>query len=284
MTERSHGAPDPAEPSKSGAPPAPGNPTPAPPPPPPSPSPGADLSAVRRTDALFDELAARRTAASEAAPPPGISGRRTSGDPAVRLLHALVADVDAGLDTGDAAGPDTLPGKGADEAGESDPAAPGGRRRGSRTFVALGVVGVVLTSTGVAAAGGGLTRDAAPAPQTPKVSDEPLVDRLEPKSRPSSPGRTPVTGPGAPAQGRPDAGRPDAKGPEPDPARRRFEDLKGKLEDLLPPKNRRQGHDEWPFQTPTPKANDEDDTRKKLDDIRRQAQKRLERYRDRHGR
>ncbi|KAB2351767.1 hypothetical protein [Actinomadura rudentiformis] len=256
MTERSHGAPDPVEPSMSGAPPTPGSPTPAPP------SPEADLSAVRRTDALFDDLAARRTASCE---------------PAVRLLHALVADVDAGLDIGDATGPDSVPDQAAREAGGNDPATPGGRRRGSRTFVALGVVGVVLTSTGVAAAGGRLTHDAAPAPQTPQVSDEPLVVRLETKRRPPSPGRAPVTGPVAPAQG-----RPGVKGPEPDPVRRRVEDLKRKLEDLLPPKHRRQGHDDWPFQTP--KAKDEDDTRKKLDDIRRQAQKRLDRHRDRDGR
>ncbi|GAA2634032.1 hypothetical protein SMC26_15015 [Actinomadura fulvescens] len=270
MTERSHGAPDPVEPSMSGAPPVPGSPTPVPPP-------ETDLTAVRRTDALFDDLAARRTAASETAAPSGSSGERVSGDPAVRLLHALVADIDADADTDD---PGVTPGKNADEGGGADPSAPGARRRGSRTFVALGVVGVVLAGTGVAAAGGDLTPRSAPAPETPKVTEEPRVDRLEPRSRPTAPSATPGAKGPAPA---PVQGRPGARKPEPDQVRRQIEDLKGKLEDLLPPKSRGQGPGDWPFQSPR-RGGDDDDAQRKLDDIRKQAQKRLDRYRDRYGR
>ncbi|MFG2002651.1 hypothetical protein ACGFNU_26180 [Spirillospora sp. NPDC048911] len=280
MTERSHGAPDPAEPSTSGAAPVPG-----------SPAPGADLGAVRRTDALFDELAARRIAAFEAVSPSSAPGDRASGDPAVRLLHALVADVDAGLGIGPATGPDALPGKAADQAtdeeaeaqaqAQADQAAAGTRRRGSRTFVALGVVGVVLAGTGVAAAGGESAGHAAPAPKTPKVSEEPHADRLTPKSRQTAPDGPPATTPGT-RPGVPVQVRPAGKGPDPDPVRKQIEDIKGKLEDLLPPRPRRQNPGDWPFREP--KADDGDDTRRKLDDIRRQAQKRLDRYRDRRDR
>ncbi|MFD0901692.1 hypothetical protein [Actinomadura sediminis] len=133
MTERSPGAPDPAEPARPHDFPAAGG----------GPSAPADLNAVRRTDAIIDAIAARRVAGSadRAAPP-------DDADPAVRLLSALVSDVD------DPAPP--------------VPAGPGPRRRGPRTIVALADAGAVLASTGVAAAGSGVTdRSSAAAPTTP---------------------------------------------------------------------------------------------------------------------
>ncbi|TDB91272.1 hypothetical protein E1264_02005, partial [Actinomadura sp. KC216] len=123
MTERGpftglRGAPDPAEPSTPGGSPAPASP--------PQAVAGlpADLNAVRRTDAIIDSLAARRAAgsaprspAAEAAAPtaepedacPAESGPEAAAsaepdcgrprpaddpDPAVRLLRALITDVD----------------------------------------------------------------------------------------------------------------------------------------------------------------------------------------------
>jgi hypothetical protein len=88
-----------------------------------------DLSAVSRSDELFDALSARR---------------RTdpAGDPAVRLLAALAADVDAG------APPLPAPARVAR-------VVQGTRHRGANAIVTFGVVVVVLTSAGVAAAGGG---------------------------------------------------------------------------------------------------------------------------------
>ncbi|RKS76164.1 hypothetical protein BZB76_1514 [Actinomadura pelletieri DSM 43383] len=157
MTERGpftgmRGAPGPAEPSNTGDPPAPaGGSRTAP----------ADLSEVRRTDAIIDSLAARRAAGSTARSatfPEGTdSGRpRHTDDPAVRLLTALITDVDDQDPAPEASPPPPGPGSGP-------------RRRGPRTIVALGVAGAVLASTGVAAAGGGtVDRPAAfPAPTSP---------------------------------------------------------------------------------------------------------------------
>ncbi|GAA4236816.1 hypothetical protein GCM10022254_47330 [Actinomadura meridiana] len=176
MTERGpftgmRGAPGPAEPSSTGDPPAtatgpqqiPGLP--------------ADLGAVRRTDAIIDSLSARRAA--------GTAARSTTGaetgaegcaegcrprqadepDPAVRLLRALITDVDEAPE----AGADTTP-------APPSPPAPGSgpRRRGPRTIVALGVAGAVLASTGVAAAGDGVSERgaAAPVPASTGVSGD----------------------------------------------------------------------------------------------------------------
>ncbi|MFI0487606.1 hypothetical protein [Actinomadura sp. 9N215] len=234
MTERGpftgmRGAPGPAEPSNSGGPPAPaGRPQAVAGLP-------ADLSAVRRTDAIIDSLAARRaagstarsTAAPAAAPtaepeggcsssaaadgpqgsPAEAAESSTSGaatkaeragaesagaentgaepagaahgrprqaddpDPAVRLLRALITDVDdqaPGCDTGSETTALPVP---------PAPSGPGSgsRRRGPRTIVALGVAGAVLASTGVAAAGSGVTNHtaASPSPSTAGVAGDP---------------------------------------------------------------------------------------------------------------
>ncbi|MFI0357803.1 hypothetical protein [Actinomadura sp. 9N407] len=157
MTERSQGAPDPAAVSTTGS----STPDPLTPEPFPTdsrstdprstdsrtagavvafPALAADLGAARRTDALIDALAARRAAGSD--------------DPAVRMLRALIRDVDELVPVrhGPAAGQDAVP----DDPVEDDrPLSPvGPRRRGPRTIVALGVAGAVLAGTGVAAAGG----------------------------------------------------------------------------------------------------------------------------------
>ncbi|MFB4313529.1 anti-sigma-D factor RsdA [Actinomadura sp. 21ATH] len=146
MTERSQGAPDPAELS------TPGRPSPS------TPATGSvvafpalagDLGGVRRTDALIDALAAR--------------GPVGSDDPAARLLRALIRDVDELAPVRHAHAPAPAPAP--EEAPEPAPGDPGDgdrpvppagpRRRGSRTIVALGVAGAVLATGGVAAAGGG---------------------------------------------------------------------------------------------------------------------------------
>ncbi|WUI00437.1 hypothetical protein OHR68_01010 [Spirillospora sp. NBC_00431] len=195
MTERGpftgmRGAPGPAEPSNSGDSPAPaGRPQAVAGLP-------ADLSAVRRTDAIIDSLAARRAAGSAARSPAtsepaadpeaaaGPEGTAVAGpecarqrqaddpDPAVRLLHALITDVDdqdPGSDTGSEPAP-TGP-----QPAPPAPSGPGSgsRRRGPRTIVALGVAGAVLASTGVAAAGSGVAhRTTASPPSTSGVSDD----------------------------------------------------------------------------------------------------------------
>ncbi|WP_026415271.1 hypothetical protein [Actinomadura oligospora] len=202
MTERSRGAPDPTEPPCQDD----------------APTRSADLSALYRTDALFEALAARGRPGSPLPPAPG--RRFPSGsDPVLGLLGALVADVDDGLPSASGARPrlhrtvETVTRHGADavsaeaavadgvgvvdgaslsavlpdesdavslEPGEvaagrsgSDGASrrdgdgdvpdqqqgSGSSRRGPRTIVALGVVGAVLATTGVAAAGVGLTED-----------------------------------------------------------------------------------------------------------------------------
>ena len=166
MTERGHGVPDSAEPSSCGDARTPTGP-------PPGMVPPADLDAVRRTDAIIDALAARRAAGSASLSlPGGETGRRwqvEESDPAVRLLRALIDDVD---DPGQDAGPDTTPPTPpatppTPSGPEPDPdsgSGPGPRRRGPRTIVALGVAGAVLASTGVAAAGGVHGRPPAAAP------------------------------------------------------------------------------------------------------------------------
>lgn len=90
-----------------------------------------DLSAVNRSDELFDALSGRR-----------LSRHADSDDPAVALLAALVADVD--VDAPPLPAPGRVP-----------CAVPGARRRGTRVFVTFGVAALVLTSAGAAVAGGG---------------------------------------------------------------------------------------------------------------------------------
>jgi hypothetical protein len=94
-----------------------------------------DLSAVRRSDDLFDALATRRLVDPGSAEP---------DDPAAGLLAALVADVDGGAPPLPAA-PARVP-CGATSGGSC--------RRGVRAIVTFGVAAVVLTSAGAAAAGG----------------------------------------------------------------------------------------------------------------------------------
>ncbi|MEV5825600.1 hypothetical protein AB0L25_08485 [Spirillospora sp. NPDC052242] len=189
MTERSPGAPNPAEPSRPHDVPAAWGGSSAP----------ADLSAVRRTDAIIDAMAARRAAGSadRAAPP-------DEADPAVRLLTALISDVE--------------------EPAPPVPTGPGPRRRGPRTIVALGVAGAVLASTGVAAAGSGVTdRSSAVAPTTPGPTGaaEPARDADDsvaatharpappapPTSRPPERARPTTSAPAAPTP--PDRGIPE---------------------------------------------------------------------------
>jgi hypothetical protein len=90
-----------------------------------------DISAVNSSDELVDALSSRRLA--EAGHP---------DDPAVALLAALVADVDAGAPPMASPSPLTR-------------GIPATYRRGVRAFVTFGVAALVLTSAGAAAAGGG---------------------------------------------------------------------------------------------------------------------------------
>lgn len=95
-----------------------------------------DLGAVAGSDELFEALSTRRLADLN-------TGRADAGDPAVSLLAALVADVDADAPPLPVARPRLSCGM------------PAGRRRGVRAFVTFGVAALVLTSAGAAAAGGG---------------------------------------------------------------------------------------------------------------------------------
>lgn len=274
MTERGPltgigGAPNPAEPSHSGDAPAPAPAharAPAGPP-------AADLAAVRRTDALIESLAARRPPVTAAAPhpaPPACAG--DDPDPAVRLLHALIIDVDE---------------QSADPAPPAPPApsGPGPRRRGSRTIVALGVAGAVLASTGVAAAGGGADRStgAAPAPRAsehaapaamPAAGDADAATR----ARPQEPSAAPAPVPEPTRTGRPSRG-----GEREDITR-----LKRRLDDLFPPRRHHERRPEGPVRitraapSDRPEAAPGDDPVLDLDDLaalRREAERRTDRYR-----
>jgi hypothetical protein len=94
-----------------------------------------DLRAVSRSDELFEALSSRRPADLSAV-------RAEADDPAVGLLAALAADVDAGAPP--------LPTPVRVPCGM-----PASRRRGVRAFVTFGVAAVVLASAGAAAAGAG---------------------------------------------------------------------------------------------------------------------------------
>ncbi|HEU5027257.1 MAG TPA: hypothetical protein VFV01_20225 [Spirillospora sp.] len=306
MTERSPGAPDPVGPSNSGATREPGSRPPAP-----AVTLLADLGAVRRTDAIIDALAARRAAGSTTRPAPdrpvadraaadrpglaadrsaaaaagecarGADGDEGAADPAVRLLRALIADVDDQDAGRDAAGqPDPGPG--------TPPSAPGPgpRRRGPRTIVALGVAGAVLASTGVAAAGSGITERAAASPP----ADAGVSGPAEPRAKDTDAGThaAPRTSPVAPAVPAPVPGRPAAKTPATeDPGRQDYDRIKRRLEQLIRDADR--PHRPAPRRPDTPRsapairpgfpsAPPDDDTRRTIDDIRKRTQQRLDQY------
>ncbi|RAY15100.1 hypothetical protein DPM19_10225 [Actinomadura craniellae] len=110
----------------------------------------ADLNAVRETDALIEALSTRRGGA--------LADSLADSDSSLRLLVALASDVDEGAPA--------LP-----ETRLSPPAPRGPRRRGARTVVAISVVTVMLTSTGVAAAGGGLVERLVTGPRAEEPPD-----------------------------------------------------------------------------------------------------------------
>ncbi|REE98191.1 hypothetical protein [Thermomonospora umbrina] len=152
MTERSDVAPDPADPPSGGD------------------TPGSafwNLTAVRRSDALMEALAARAPL-----PPTDRTERPERADPAVRLLHALVADVDADTHRPSAdRRPRPVPATVITTVPASEPGAEsgrGGRHRRPRMIVVIGVMGPLLTgvlaTTGVAAAQGGLSDRLSPGP------------------------------------------------------------------------------------------------------------------------
>ncbi|MWA03728.1 hypothetical protein F8568_025750 [Actinomadura sp. LD22] len=302
MTERSPGAPDPVGPSNSGAAREPGNRPPAP-----AVTLLADLGAVRRTDAIIDALAARRAVGSTARSAAdravadraggeraaadraaaerlaAAGGDEAAADPAVRLLRALIADVDDQDPGRGAAGPPD-PGPG------TPPSAPGPkpRRRGPRTIVALGVAGAVLASTGVAAAGGGATERAAAAP--PAGSGAGVSGPAERHAKDTDAGTHADSRPlpSAPAAPAPDADRPAAKAPATgDPGRQDFDRIKRHLEKFIPGADR--PHRTAPRRPGTPRsapairpdfpsAPSDDDTRRAIDDIRKRARQRLDQY------
>lgn len=276
MTERgprtgSQGAPDPAEPSHSGECPAPAG------------RPAADLSAVRRTDAIIESLAARHAAASVARPAGGPERPRQADDldPAVRLLRALITDVDE-------PGPGCDGGFGRDAGPEPPPPAPSGpgsgpRRRGPRTIVALGVAGAVLASTGVAAANGGVAdrTTASPAPSTSGVVSE---DADRPANADTDAGtldrpRPPVRPAPAPEQStsRTPSGEPRDYGPVRTRPRHLFPDRPRPRRSDAPPTTTRGG----PTRGTDDPSDDDNDTRGPLDDLRQRPQKNLNLYPDR---
>jgi hypothetical protein len=115
-----------------------------------------DLSALRRSDELFDALSERRDVSSDDAE-----------DPAFALLKAFVDDVDAG------APPLSRPLR-------EDHGRRASRRRVPRTLVSLCVATTVLMTTGVAAAGGALS----PFAPTPGDSEPHIRSRPDlPQSR-----------------------------------------------------------------------------------------------------
>lgn len=268
------GAPNPAEPSHSGDAPAPAAARP------PStvdlsaadlPSadlPAAelstvDLSAVRATDALVEALATRR--ASAPARP------ADDADPAVRLLQALIIDVDD--PTADPAPP--------------APPGPGPRRRGPRTIVALGVAGAVLASTGVAAAGGGATGhpSAAAAPSPSAIAERTGTPVTEVDAGTHDPARPPV---------RPAPEPVTARKPSRDPGRADVERIKQRLEHLFSSRHHRppdgpalitkSASSPRPEAAPpdaiSPDAISPDEALRRLDALRREAEERANAYKN----
>ncbi|GGQ18788.1 hypothetical protein BKA00_004733 [Actinomadura coerulea] len=289
MTERGpltglRGAPDPDEPARRGDAPAQA------PPSRPSAAPPVDLSAVRRTDALFESLAAR-DAAGSAAPVEGPAegpggaasqarraaprdddrdqaeeGRADDRDPAVRLLRALIVDVDD--QAGEAPGPPA-------------PSGPGPRRRGPRTIVALGVAGAVLASSGVAAAGGGVAErtTASPAPSASGVAED--ADKTADTDAGTH------QRPRPPARPAPHEGRPAARTPSADPDRGENRQFRRRLESPFPrhlprrPTRRQEAPTMFTEPVERPDAQPAADPRPRFDDLRRMARKRALDYQNR---
>ncbi|MEW2355157.1 anti-sigma-D factor RsdA [Spirillospora sp. NPDC029432] len=240
MTERSQGAPDPAELSTPG-PPTPGTVVAFP-------AMAGDLGGVRRTDALIDALAARRAVGSD--------------DPAARMLRALIRDVDELAPArhapapGPAQAPEDAPEPAPADPGDGDrspvpPAPPAGpRRRGSRTIVALGVAGAVLASGGVAAAGGGESGPPAPqramGPAEEKIPNapEPVEAATTLLPRAASPLRTVPAADPVPARPR---ARAEDDGPDRE-ARRTPEHVKKRIAQIAEhgTRPRRPGTGSWP--------------------------------------
>ncbi|MCP2335564.1 hypothetical protein [Actinomadura rupiterrae] len=281
MTDRSRGAPDPSESAGREAP-----------------ARSADLPALYRTDALIEALAARAVAGSP--PPPAPHLPHLPADPALGLLGALIADVDEGLtrpsapvrprlqgeaDAHRSADMDLLPADVPPDHRDGDADVPqqqggGPSRRGPRTIVALGVAGAVLATTGVAAAGGGLveTPSAAPAARSagkPGPSREGRSAKEEKSALPHpSAGRPPGTPPTRPHKGKPGSGKPGASGtgsPSPRKTPDLEQQLKKRLEDLLHGRPQRQ---------PAKQDDPVEETRRRLDEIRRRAEQRIDQYRD----
>ncbi|WP_030175940.1 hypothetical protein [Spirillospora albida] len=217
----------------------------------------SDLGEVRRTDALIESLAARR------APGPGES------DPAAGLLRALIEDVDD----------PPAAGRGGEPGG--DPSGPGPRRRhGPRTIVTLGVSGLVLASTGVAAAGGGLVEER-PVEPPARAAIAPAVEREAGDSaagtheRPDPPR---AAAPSRPSGGR---GRAVAKRPE-NPGRAELERLRRYLESLLADRPDRRAPVRYGPPGRTVRRDAPDDLRRlRLEDLRKRTEQHLNGYRHR---
>lgn len=216
----------------------------------------SDLGEVRRTDAVIEALAARR--------PPG------PGEPdlAVGLLRALVEDVD----DPPSADRDGEPG--------GDPSGPGPRRRhGPRTIVTLGVSGLVLASTGVAAAGGGFVEER---PAAPPVSAPALAGDTDREAGDTAVGthERPAPPRGA-APSRPSDGRGRAVAKQPDnPGRAELERLRRHLERLLAGRPDRRDPGRYGPSGRTIRRDTPDDLRRlRLEDLRKRTEQHLNRYR-----
>ncbi|MQY07550.1 hypothetical protein [Actinomadura macrotermitis] len=167
--------------------------------------PPTDPDLLRRTDAIIEALAAR-SAATEA----------DEGDPAVQALRALLDDVD------EPGGLRLIPG--------GVPGAPKSRR-GRRTIVALGIVGAVLATTGVAAAGSGIIEQRRPAPAVAQGTPagpgpsappaETVVERPRAKPRPAKRAARKTS-------------RPNRRKASRKPPRDAITELRRRLENLLP--------------------------------------------------
>ncbi|MFG2087675.1 hypothetical protein [Spirillospora sp. NPDC048824] len=306
MTERGpftglRGAPDPADPPNPGDSGAPASRSQAAALP-------ADLAAVRRTDAIIDSLAAWRAAGSAPRSAPGPADRpggdRPEGDraeagrprqaddpdPAVRLLRALIADVD---DPGSESGAGSEAGPGPAPPRPPAPSGPGGpRRRGRGTIVALGVAGAVLASTGVAAAGSGATDHPSAAPAAPgTTASSDAADDTEKTVRADTDAGT-YERPRPPVRPAPE---PERRGPAPTPSGDPGDpgDREARPRPRLPfPFGPRPRHPDTPsttiYSTPaagTDGASDDDgDIGRQIDDIRRRTQERMNRHQNPYNR
>ncbi|SEG33966.1 hypothetical protein SAMN04489712_104477 [Thermomonospora echinospora] len=209
MTERSGGAPDPADSPAGGGDAGTAQPAPA----------FWNLAAVRRSDAVVEALATRRALPADPADGAGIADLLDpaaaagpadlagwQNDPAARLLRALIADVDAGapepLDHRRSCRPPEQhvpPGRHPRAGGPDDEPGPGGgQRRGSRVIVLLGVVGPLLTgvlaTTGVAAAQSGLAERPGPGSGAGERADRGREPQAGARSGGERPDAAPVRG------------------------------------------------------------------------------------------